>query len=125
MGMSIYYRARRRHPMTIAERQEVRETVDRYAVGDRIVERERTGDGPNWESFCIYDPAVSTEPRVLLEGATKLQDNAEEACWIGLQHWCKALTDIRSAMPDAAWSVHMDDHEITWDEQLLSYDPSA
>ena len=84
----------------------------------------QTGDGYNWESFCIYDPNDPTEPDVVFEGATKLPDNSEDAVWGGLQHWCAALTEIRRIIPDADWDVHVDDHEIQWDEAVGAFDPS-
>jgi hypothetical protein len=80
MSVSIYYTVRRDRPMTDAERQLIREAIDRHSVEDQIRERARTGAGPNWESFCIYDSTVPTEPDVIFEGATKLPDNSEEAC---------------------------------------------
>jgi len=111
--------------MTDAERQAVWVTLKRYSVEDQIRERERTGEGPNWESFCVYDRTDWTEPDVIFEGATRLPDNSDVVCWVGLQHWCGALTDIRRFLPDAVWSVHVEDHEIAWDEQTQAFDPSA
>jgi hypothetical protein len=56
--------------------------------------------------------------------ATKIPDNSEEAIWIGVQHWCEALSELRRAIADAEWRVHVDDHDIVWDEARQEYDPS-
>ncbi len=125
MSMSIYYTARRSRPLIDVEKRAVREAVKRYAVDDQLLERMRSGEGPNWESFCVYDPTHPSEPDVIFEGATKIPDNSEEASWAGLQRWCGALTEIRRSLPDATWSVHVEDHEIAWDEELQTFDPSA
>ncbi|HEY4259500.1 MAG TPA: hypothetical protein VGM98_05055 [Schlesneria sp.] len=123
MSISIYYSARRAKPLTAAERAKISRIKAKYAVEAAIDEYDRTGEGYNWQSFFIYDPSDPTEPDVIFEGATGLPDNSEDAVWDGLQHWCKALTEIRRVLKDANWDVHVDDHEIVWVDGS-GYDPS-
>lgn len=124
MSISIYYSARRATPLTAAERALISRVEAKYAVEAQITQYNQTGEGYNWESLCIYDANDPTEPNVIFEGATKLPDNSEDAVWDGLQHWCKALTEIRLGLASAAWEVHVDDHEILWVEATNEYDPS-
>ncbi|PHS02514.1 MAG: hypothetical protein COA78_20915 [Blastopirellula sp.] len=125
MSMSIYYTAHRPQPLSTEERSSIREVEVQFAVEHRIAERERTGTGPNWESFCIYDPHNPSEPTVVFEGATKLPDTSQDDCWEGLQHWCQALTAIRRILSTAEWSVLVDDHDIHWNEEQQEFDPSG
>jgi len=124
MSISIYYTARRSTPINEAERTQIAAIEQQHAVERHIEEYHQTGEGHNWESFCVYDPNDPSEPDVVFEGATKLPDNSEDAVWEGLQHWCAALTEIRKVIPDADWHVHVDDHDIQWDDSVRAYDPS-
>lgn len=123
--LSIYYKARRQTPLSEAERAAIREVERQFAVEDQIARRELTGDGPNWESFCVYDPDQPPSPRIIFEGATGLPDNSEEHLATGLEHWCNALAAIRRILPDAEWSVHINDVDIPWDEKQQVWDPWA
>jgi hypothetical protein len=125
MSISIYYTARRSRPLSTEERAAVDQLTAKYAIEDQLEEFLRTGEGYNWESFCIYDAADPTEPGVVFEGATKLPDNSEDAFLNGLQHWCNLLSEIRRAVPDAAWEVNVDDHDIPWNELTQLYDPTT
>jgi len=123
MSISIYYEARRKHPLTDVERAEIDAITQRFSVDDQIERYNRSGQGLNWESFCLYDPP--TEPDIILEGATRLPDKTEDAVWTAVQHWCAALSELRRALPHAEWRVAVDDHEMTWDASTQSYDPAA
>src|SRR5258708_5308967 len=98
MSVSIYYTAIRSVPITPAERTIVEKLVAKYSVEEQLAEYFTTGSGVDWESFCIYDVNRPTETGVIFAGATKLPDNSEDAIWIGLQHWCKLLSEIRIAL---------------------------
>ena len=124
MTISLYYMARRSTPINECECTDIAAILQQFAVDSHIEEYDRTGEGYNWESFCVYDPIDPTEPDVVFEGATRLPDNSEAAVWEGLQHWCAALTEIRKVIPSADWHVHVDDHEIQWDDSIVAYDPS-
>ena len=124
MGISIYYTVRRKQPLSNAERLVIDGAVARAAVEPQIEEYCRTGNGLNWESFCVYEQKDVTDSDVIFEGATKLPDNSEDATWVGLQHWCQLLTEIRHELSEAAWEVQVEDHPIFWDEDRKAYDPS-
>lgn len=124
MGISIYYSATRTQPLSQTERTSIDAAIARFAIEDQRDEYFRTGVGLNWESFCVYDPNQPTEVGVVFEGATKLPDNSEDAIWVGLQHWCRLLTEIRLILLGASWRVHIDDHDIVWDDTTNSFDPS-
>ncbi|HEY8747177.1 MAG TPA: hypothetical protein VIM11_04335 [Tepidisphaeraceae bacterium] len=122
MGISIYYTAKRKHAMTESEQTAVIAIKAKYSVHELIEQYCRTRNGLNWEDFTLYDPTLTVG--AIIEGATGLPDNSEDALWIGAQHWCKALSELRRLIPDAAWDVHVEDHDIHWDEDRLAYDPS-
>jgi len=124
MSISIYYTARRKQPLSTAERLMIDSAVSKAGVEPQIEEYCATGHGLNWESFCVYDKRDSTEWDVIFEGATKLPDNSEDAAWVGLQHWCQLLTEIRRNLSEASWEVQVEDHPIVWDEDQRAYDPS-
>jgi hypothetical protein len=123
MSISITYVAHREQPITSIEQTTIKNAVDRYAIEELIAERERTGEGFNWSSFCVYDPDDPSEPGVIFEGATQLPDNSEDAVWAGLQHWCLLLSEIRRQLPGSSWHVQVDDRDIVWDEARATYDP--
>ena len=122
MSISIFYTAVRRHGLTDAEQSAIAAVRSKYSQHDQIEKYLSTGEGLNWESFSFYDPPLSSG--AIIEGATKLPDNSEDASWIGVQHWCKALSELRRAIPDAIWRVHVEDHDIPWDEGQQEYDPT-
>ena len=123
MGISIYYSVTRSTPLTEQEREAVQAVAARYSVGDQFEEHHRTGIGWEGEDFCLYAPPFDS-PETILEGATKLPMNSEDVFWEAIQHWCRALSEIRHLLDDADWHVHIDDHEIRWDEQLSAFDPT-
>ena len=124
MGISIYYTVRRKQLLSNAERLVIDRALAKAAVEPLIEEYCRTGNGLNWESFCVYEQKDVTDLDVIFEGATKLPDNSEDATWVGLQHWCQLLTEIRHELSEAAWDVQVEDHPIFWDEARQAYDPS-
>jgi hypothetical protein len=124
MGVSIYYEARRKHPLTDAEREAIAEIDRRHTFATGVNESGEQVEGPNWESFCIYEQNEHTEPGVIFEGATKLPLTTEDEFWEAIQHWCRALTQIRRVLTDATWNVNIGDHEIVWNRRLNAYDPS-
>jgi hypothetical protein len=125
VGISIYYTARRSTPLSQGEQAAIDELVRHYSVKKVMRERERTGAGPNWEDFCVYEPNEDTEPGVIFEGATRLPDSSEDDFWIGIQHWCRVLSLIRLVLPDALWDVAVDDHPIPWNAELGVFDPAG
>ncbi|GLQ47821.1 hypothetical protein GCM10007862_28720 [Dyella lipolytica] len=124
MSISIYYSAARGHPLTKAESSAIAALVDQYAINKQTAKRSWFRRPPNWEAFGIYDRANPGQPNAIFEGSTRLPDNSQEAMWIGLQHWCRLLSEIRRSVAGASWSVHVDDHEIPWNSATSSYDPA-
>ena len=124
MSISIYYTAKRAHSITPAEGAAIDSLLEEFSVDNEIEDRLRTGQGLNWESFCVYDPADPTEPGVIFEGATKLPDNCDDAVLRGLDHWSRLLSRIRRAVPGAAWHVNVDDNDLVWDDVAGEYDLS-
>ena len=124
MSVSICYTARRKSRPSPTEQKAIDAAIAKFAIEDQLEDFLRSGQGYNWESFCLYDPNTPSAPGVIFEGATKLPDNSEDAMWIGIQHWCRLLTVIRHALPNADWHVHVDDHDMYWDAAVGEYDPS-
>ncbi len=124
MSICIYYTAKRDHTLTKEEKQKIENLIEEYSVEKEIAEYLKSGKGFNWESFCLYKLENQNKSDVILEGSTRLPDNSKEAIWEGVQHWSLLLSAIRCVIPDAKWHVHVDDHELVWDEKYLEYDLS-
>ena len=124
MSFTIYYSARRSSPLSGEEQETVQRIVEKYSVDSRIKRFVQTGEGLNWESFCLFTTDQFSADDVILEGATKLPDNSDDAAATGLQHWCNALSALRLAIHKSLWSVRVEDQEIAWDYLKDCYDPS-
>lgn len=124
MGLSIYYTATRKQRLSSIERLAIDAAIARFSVDDQIEEYLKTGNGLIRVGFGVYDPEEPTKADVVFEGATKMPSNTEDALWVGIQHWCKLLTEIRLQVLGASWQVNVDDHDIVWDSRSNSYDPS-
>ncbi len=111
MGMSLYYTATRATPLTEAERSAILGAVAAHPA-----------PRAQWEDFCLYNPPFDA-PDTILEGATGLPMRSAPTLRDALQHWCALLTALRRLVPDAEWSVSMDDHPIPWDDNLQAFDP--
>lgn len=125
MGISLYYEARRGRPLLPEERASIDSTVDCYPIEALLAGVSLPPEEYNGEAFVVYPAGANTEPGVVFEGATKLPSNSEEAFWIAIQFWCQLLTDVRLLLPDAEWTVHIDDYDIWWDPERSRYDPSV
>lgn len=127
MTISIYYTARRKAPLSLSEIALVKEIALRHSVDEQIEQFLSLGSGLNWETFDFstnQEPSRFLKKGVVFSGSTKLPDNQEDASWIGVQHWCKCLSEIRIALPDCEWSVSVEDHEMQWDAAVNAYDPA-
>ncbi|AYO02781.1 hypothetical protein D8767_14315 [Pseudomonas sp. LTGT-11-2Z] len=103
------------------------EIVRRHCVDDQIERFLSLGSGLNWESFDFstnLEPSRFLKKALVFSGATKLPDNQEDASWVGIQHWCKCLSEIRIAVSGCEWNVAVEDHAMQWDAVLNSYDPT-
>jgi hypothetical protein len=121
MSISIYYKATRDVPLSDSEKKTIDGLVAEYSVDAEIEKYLKTGEGLNWESFSFIP---SKEPQVILSGSTKLPNNTPDADWIAVQHWCKLLSAIRRAVPEATWNVRVQNHRMHWDANALCYDPT-
>ena len=124
MSVSVYYTARRPFELSKAEQTGIERVIDRYSVRGPDQQYHRTGVGWNGEDFCLYAPPFDS-PDVVLNGATKLPDSTEDVFWDAVQHWYQAVSEESAGLlPYAVWHVHVDDHEIQWDEGRQEFDPS-
>jgi hypothetical protein len=122
LSIAIYYSVSRDTGLNELERAAIADVKEKFSV-HRLIERyTEAGDGLNWEDLSFYYPPLS--PGLIIEGATNLPDNTENALWLGVQHWCEALSEVRRQISGGVWSVHVDDHEICWDEARQAYDPT-
>jgi hypothetical protein len=124
MSISLYYSATRAGSLTEAERALINRLIADYSVRDAVEQYIEHRTGHNGMDFCVYLPSERTAPDVIFEGATKLPDNSDAFLWELVQHWCALLTKLRLVLPTASWRVHVDDHDIKWDEVHQAYDPS-
>lgn len=122
MSVSIYYTATRKQKLTSPEQALITQLIENYSVDKEIEEYLNTGQGYNWTSFYVYDSKSPTEPDVIFEGSTQLPSNSAEAMFDGVTHWASLLSNIRNVVKGADWHVHVDDHDLTWDEKALEYD---
>jgi hypothetical protein len=121
MGISLYYEARRERSLSLVERAVIDTAMSRCPVEELIAAVPLPAEEYNGEAFCVYPADTETEPGVVFEGATKLPTNSEEA----IPYWCRLLSEIRQALPDGKWAVHVDDCDIWWDPVREEYDPSV
>ena len=126
MSISIYYTAQRRKALSASEMESLADIVSKYSVDAQIDGLIKTGLGPNWESFHFQvneERASIFKKSVVFSGSTKLPDNSEDATWIGVQHWCRCLSELHRLLDTCDWEVSVDDHSIYWDARQNSYDP--
>ncbi|MDU0287907.1 hypothetical protein [Saccharothrix longispora] len=104
MSVSLYYSARRAAPLTEAEQAEVARVV---AV------RHESFPYDDEESLYLYDRLDDGE---VLAGSTKMPFDPGHLMPV-VAHVLDSLTGLRRALPDAEWRVHLDDHDVEWDEE--------
>ncbi|NED11112.1 hypothetical protein [Streptomyces sp. SID9124] len=105
MSVSLYYTARRATPLSGPE----------SAAVTRVVAARRTSfPYEDEESLYVYDPRAA-EPGTVLDGSTKMPFDPGRVLPV-IAHVLDSVTELRRALPDAEWHVHMDDLDIEWDE---------
>ncbi|MEI7108627.1 hypothetical protein ACR2Q2_18035 [Pectobacterium versatile] len=127
MAISLYYTARRKKSLSQTEISAVKEIVQRHSVNDQIEKYLTTGEGLNWESLDFtLNVKIGNVFRkgIVLSGSTKLPDNDEDATWVGVQHWCQCLSEIRGVLTHCEWYVAVDDRAIPWSHEVNAYDPA-
>ncbi|GAA2368252.1 MULTISPECIES: hypothetical protein [Streptomyces] len=104
MGVSIYYQARRSTPPTEAETAEVARIAAAHQASFPYEDE---------ESLYLYDHDGS-DPDEILAGSTKLPLAPDRLLPV-TAHVLASVTELRRALPDAEWQVHIDDVDIPWD----------
>ncbi|WP_393060182.1 hypothetical protein [Streptomyces sp. LN549] len=105
MSVSLYYNAHRATPLTEAESASV----------DRVVAAHMASfPYDDEESLYVYDGA-SSEPPEIVAGSTKMPFDPGRLMPV-IAHVLDSVTELRRALPDAQWRVHMDDLDVPWDE---------
>jgi hypothetical protein len=125
VGVSIYYTATRPQPLSATERAAIDAAIARHPLATVLEACGLAEDEFDGEDFCVYPADAATEPGVVLDGATKLPLCSENTMWEAVQHWCRLLSEVRRAVPGAAWHVHIDDHDIPWIEEVREFDPAG
>ncbi|MBI0427109.1 hypothetical protein [Psychrobacter sp. NG27] len=106
MGVSLYYTAERMTLLTEQEQEDITLIVDKY--NDTFEYAEEA------ESFDLY-AYDDSESEVILAGATKMPSSMDvEVLMYSINHWLQCLTEIRLAVADAEWHVHLDDSDAVW-----------
>ena len=109
MGVSIYYVAKRDKQLAIEEEQEIKTVINNY--------NESFPHGDTGESFCVYE-ADNEKTEVVFEGSTRLPlSDALEETMGAISHWSACLSEIRRVIPNAEWSVQLDDTDFFWDDE--------
>jgi hypothetical protein len=138
MGVSIYYTARRDRPLSDEERDEVtriaadetRELLGRLDQNlpawkdDGTVPAYVEDAGEICEGLSIYDPGAAADPKVILQGSSKVShgDCGTEPMVVQLEYYATfALGRLRRVLPDADWDVHVDDMSLRWEEESGEY----
>ncbi|MCM2388378.1 hypothetical protein [Streptomyces albipurpureus] len=105
MSVSLYYSAQRATPLTDAESASVA----------RIVAA-RTASFPydDEESLYLYDRDADA-PQEIVDGSTKMPFDPARLMPV-IAHVLDSVAELRRAIPDAEWRVHLDDLDVPWDE---------
>ncbi|MFI8438800.1 hypothetical protein ACIGJO_34745 [Streptomyces sp. NPDC079020] len=106
MSVSLYYSARRDTPLSPAETTAVQRIVSA---------RGATYPYDDEEGLHLYDTG-GDEPEQILAGSTKLTFEPARL-FPQLGHLLGSMTELRRAVPEAAWHVAIDDADVEWDER--------
>jgi hypothetical protein len=103
MGVSLHWSASRGHALSSTEEAQLRGLVAAHNASFAY----------DAQTLQI-DPPQQDGP--VLQGSTQLPSADPFATFLGLAHWCQALTDMRRALPDAVWEAHVDGEPVPWDD---------
>lgn len=106
MSVSLYYNARRAGPLTESETAAVARIVAAH-LGSFPYDDE--------ESLFVYDGDGGDEPEIVLAGSTKMPRDPGRLLPV-IAHVLDSVTELRRALGQAEWRVHMDDLDVPWDE---------
>ncbi|WP_046529857.1 MULTISPECIES: hypothetical protein [Cellulomonas] len=102
MAVRLHYRATRPAPLT----------PDEVAVARGLVAAHNADYPFDADALDLADPGDAS-----LQGSTTLPQQDPFATFLGLAHWCRALTDVRRALPGTSWQVSVDDDPVPWDDE--------
>ncbi|TFH71367.1 hypothetical protein [Cellulomonas sp. HD19AZ1] len=102
MAVRLHYRATRPAPLT----------PDEVAVARGLVAAHNADFPFDADALDLADPGDAS-----LQGSTTLPQQDPFATFLGLAHWCRALTDVRRALPGTSWQVSVDDDPVPWDDE--------
>ncbi|MFJ8924646.1 hypothetical protein ACIREK_34825 [Streptomyces sp. NPDC102415] len=105
MSVSLYYSATRAMPLTDAERA----AVERIAAAHM-----ESFPYEDEESLYLYD-SDDSRPDEAVAGSTKMPFDPGRVLVV-LDHVLGSVSELRRALPEAEWRVHMDDLDVPWDE---------
>ena len=100
---SLYYTASRATPLTDVEQTAIGQVLDSYNTSAPFEDQ---------EGITLYERLDDGE---VLSGSTKMPMDVDMAA-PSLVHWLAAVTELRSAVPDADWRFTLDDVVIDWDD---------
>ncbi|MFF5885242.1 hypothetical protein [Streptomyces sp. NPDC012589] len=106
MSVSLCCSARRTEPLTAEERA----AVDRIAAA-RLASFPYADEEPPH----LYDGGGGETGQVPA-GSTRLPGTPDRLLPV-IGHVLDSVTELRRALPDAAWHVHLDDLDVDWDER--------
>ncbi|MFF8193457.1 hypothetical protein ACF05L_21955 [Streptomyces bobili] len=105
MSVSLYYNAHRTTSLTEAESASVARVVAAHMASFPYDDE---------ESLYVYD-GHSAAPEEIVAGSTKMPLDPGRLMPV-IAHVLDSVTELRRAVPDAEWLVHMDDLDVPWDE---------
>ncbi|MFE9780940.1 hypothetical protein ACFYPA_22640 [Streptomyces sp. NPDC005775] len=106
MSVSLYYSAHRATPLTEAESAAVERVVAAHMASFPYEDE---------ESLYLYD-RTAAEPEKIVAGSTKMPFDPGRLMPV-IAHVLDSVSELRRALPDARWRVHMDDLDVEWDEE--------
>jgi hypothetical protein len=125
MSVGLYYKACRLSPLSPNEEKALLELMNSYSKEKEIEKYIQAQRGLNWEDFSAYELDPES-PEVIFSGSTNLPDNSTFAPYKGARHWVGCLNRIkREVLPDAEWSVSIDDNDLIWDEKFEWHDAAS
>ncbi|MFF6872610.1 hypothetical protein [Streptomyces sp. NPDC012450] len=105
MSVSLYYNAHRATPLTEAESASVARVAAAHLTSFPYDDE---------ESLYLYDGSTGG-PGEILAGSTKMPMDPGRLLPV-IAHVLDSVTELRRALPDAEWHVHLDDGDVPWDE---------
>ncbi|THA73055.1 hypothetical protein E6R60_25710 [Streptomyces sp. A0642] len=104
MSVSLYYHARRATPLSEGESASVERVVAAHLASFPY------GDE---ESLYLYEGAAP-QPGEIVAGSTKMPSDPDRLMPV-IVRVLDSVTELRRALPDAEWHVHLDDLDVPWD----------